>query len=321
MDHSAGSVKSSVFAYCCRQTAAIHAGPVTDVFHGSFSSLVPTVSLKIFVPDPYQEFLVAELSDMDFDAFELEDDYLVAYIPSARWDDVKREQIESWLHGNELSRRMTEQVVGDENWNRQWEETIGPIVVEPFLVKPTWREAPSDIGELILLEIDPKMSFGTGYHESTRLMLRLLPAHLLAGDEVLDAGTGTGILAIAAVKLGARKVDGFDIDTWSRRNAVENVYLNGVQDRVTIIEGSIDGVPGGSYDLVLANINLNVVVGLLAEFGIRLSRGGRLVVSGIFLPDRSRLLEAAEPHGFALLEERTEGEWWAAALVYEGKGR
>ncbi len=277
-----------------------------------------TVALKIYVPDPYQEFLVAELSDLDFEAFEMEDDYLVAYVPSNRWDDVKRERIESWLHANALETSMTERVVGDENWNQQWEETIGPVVVEPFLIKPTWHQAPSDIGELILLEIDPKMSFGTGYHESTRLMLRLLPEQVERGDRVLDAGTGTGILAIAAVKLGASAADAFDIDPWSQRNAVENVYLNAVQERVSVIDGAIDAVPGDAYDVVLANINLNVAIGLLAEFAIRLRRGGRLVVSGILEKDRRRLLEMAGPHGFVLRGERVEGEWWAGALEYEG---
>lgn len=279
---------------------------------------MPTVALKIYVPDPYQEFLVAELSELDFDAFEMEDDHLVAFISSARWDDVKREQIESWLYANNLDTPFTERILDDANWNQQWEETVGPMVVEPFLIKPTWHEAPTDIGELILLEIDPKMSFGTGYHESTRLILRLMPDYVEQGDRVLDAGTGTGILAVASVKLGARSVDAFDIDTWSQRNAVENVYLNAVQDRVSVIEGPIEAVPKATYDLVLANITLNVIMGLLAEFGIRLRRGGHLLASGILQKDRSRLLDVADTHGFALRTDRAEGEWWAGALEYEG---
>lgn len=277
-----------------------------------------TVALTIYVPDPYQEFLVAELSDLDFEGFEMEDEYLVAYIPSARWDDVKREHIESWLHANDIDAAFTERILDDENWNRQWEETVGPIVVEPFLIKPTWRAAPSEIGELILLEIDPKMSFGTGYHESTRLVLRLLPEFVETGDRVLDAGTGTGILAIAAVKLGAASADAFDIDAWSQQNAAENVYLNGVPDRVTVFAGAIDSVPDVRYDLALANINLNVIIDLLADFSMRLHRGGHLLASGILRKDRIRLLEATRRQGFVLREERTEGDWWAGVLEYEG---
>lgn len=279
---------------------------------------MPTVALTLYVPDAYQEYLVAELSDMDFEAFEMEDEVVTAYIPSARWDDVKREQIEKWLNAHDLTVPLTERVLADEKWNQKWEETVAPVVVEPFLIKPTWREVPDDIGRLILLEIDPKMSFGTGYHETTRLMLRLLPDHVDAGDRVLDAGTGTGILAVAAVKLGAASVDAFDIDPWSQRNAVENVFINRVHGQVTVFHGGIDTVPKAAYDLVLANINLHVLFGLLADFGIRLRHGGRLLASGVVREDVARLLEAAERHGFSIREEREEGEWWAGALVYEG---
>lgn len=273
-----------------------------------------TVALKIFVDDPYQEFLIAELSDLDFDAFEQSDDYLVAYIPSSRWDDVKREHIQLWLadHGQPTS--MTERVIQEENWNRRWEETVAPIAIEPFLVKPTWRDVPEEHKDLILLEIDPKMSFGTGYHESTRLILRLLPDYVQEGAHVLDAGTGTGILAIASIKLGAAMADAFDIDPWSQRNALENVYLNEVQDQVHIHEGGIDAMPKAEYDVVLANINLHVIAGLLEKFAQRLPGAGRLLVSGILSKDRDRLVDAAVRKGFSLIEEREEGEWWCAGF-------
>lgn len=279
---------------------------------------MPTLALTIEVPDRYQEFLVAELADLDFEAFEMEDDCVVAYIPSARWDDVRREQIETWLRAHDVSSALSERFVDDENWNQKWEETVGPVVVEPFLVKPTWREAPTDIGELTLLEIDPKMSFGTGYHASTRLLLRLLPDHIAPGARVLDAGTGTGILAIAAAKIGAEHVDAFDIDPWSQRNALENVYLNDVATTVSIIDGSIEAVPKTTYDVVLANINLNVICGLLPEFGIRLRRGGRLLVSGVLGQDRRRLLDAAARHGFEPVADRREDEWLASVFSYGG---
>ncbi|MEX0747113.1 MAG: 50S ribosomal protein L11 methyltransferase, partial [Rhodothermales bacterium] len=136
---------------------------------------MPTVALRIFIPEQYHEFLIAELAELDFESFEEEEHHLVAYIPSARWDDVKREQILSWLSSNDVSATLKEEVIPDQNWNRQWEETIGPVLVDPFLIKPTWRETPSEYRDRILLEIDPKMSFGTGYHETTRLLLRMMP--------------------------------------------------------------------------------------------------------------------------------------------------
>lgn len=272
------------------------------------------VALKFFIEDRYQEFLIAELSELDFDAFEQSERSLVAYITASQWDDVKREQIERWLAANEQSTAFTESVIREENWNRQWEETVGPIAVGPFLVKPTWRDVPDEHRDLILLEIDPKMSFGTGYHETTRLMLRMLPPQIEAGMRVLDAGTGTGILAIASAKLGAAHVDGFDVDPWSQRNALENVYLNEVQDVVRIHEGSIDVVPRTPYDVVLANINLNVIIGMLEAFADRLVPDGRLLTSGILTKDRDRLLQAAGEEGFALTDEWEEGEWWCGCF-------
>ena len=273
-----------------------------------------TVAVKIFLPEHLQEFLIAELADLDFESFEEADDYVLGYIPSPRWSDVKREQIESWLNANDIKASITEEVVADRNWNQLWEETIGPVAVPPFLVKPTWREVPFEHRELVMLEIDPKMSFGTGYHESTRLMLRLIPDAVKAGDRVLDAGTGTGILAIAAIKFGAASATAFDIDPWSQENAVENFYINGVKDRIDMVLGGIEHVLPGEYDVVLANINLNVILGLLPEFAGRLARGGVLLLSGVLISDRARVVSEAEKSGFRLTEEQRENEWWAGSF-------
>lgn len=273
-----------------------------------------TIALTIHVPDAYQEILIAELSDLDFDAFEQHDDCIIAYIPAARWNDVARESIERWLTQHDVHTPIAEEVIAEENWNRRWEETIRPVVVGPFLVKPTWHSAPSASETLTLLEIDPKMSFGTGYHESTRLLLRMLPDYVHAGDNVLDAGTGTGILAVAAIKVGASTAVAFDTDPWSQTNAVENFYLNGVADRAEMRSGSIETVYENGFDVILANINFNVIAGLLSEFGERLAENGSLLVSGVLRMDRDRLLQISHGHGFNLVDERIENDWWAGAL-------
>lgn len=275
-----------------------------------------TIELTIYVGDDLQEYLIAELADEDFEAFEQEDDRLKACIPAPRWSDVKREHVEQWLAAQGIATPIEERVVSPQNWNQQWEETIRPISVGAFLIKPTWAELPAAHADQILLEIDPKMSFGTGYHESTRLVLRFLPDVVRAGDRVLDAGTGTGILAVAAVKLGAASAVAFDIDEWAIQNAVENFYLNGVADRVTFRPGSIEVVPEAGFDLVLANINLNVVLGFMPAFAGRLRTGGRLVLAGLLRQDRARVLEEAARHGFTLAQEATENEWWATVLTY-----
>src|SRR5690606_4088964 len=201
-----------------------------------------TVELVLSVPERYHEFLIAELPDLDFESFTAEEDRLAAYAPASRWDQVAREQLERWLRMHGLPERFGERIVPDENWNARWEETIRPLAVGRFLIRPTWASTPPEHADKVLLEIDPKMSFGTGYHESTRLVLRFLPALVRGGERVLDAGTGTGVLAIAALKLGGAAAVGFDVDPWAQVNAVENALLNGVGDRFEVREGSLETV-------------------------------------------------------------------------------
>lgn len=273
------------------------------------------ISLQIQVPTDYQELLIAELMELDFEGFEQLEEHLVAFIPSQRFSDSSREQIETLLAAWPGECRIeTEQVVQEENWNAAWEETIQPQAIGRFLVRPTWARVEPSPGQ-ILLEIDPKMAFGTGYHATTRLMLELLPDLKPEGKRVLDAGTGTGILAIAAAKLGAGQVFGFDIDEWSERNATENVWLNGVNHQVTVALGDESVIPEGSrFDLILANINRNVLLELLPLFSRLLEPGGRVALSGLLRTDRDIILKRAEQSGLHLMEEEGMEEW--VALVF-----
>lgn len=281
--------------------------------------MTPTIELTLYLDDVLQEYAVAELSDLDFDTFLQEEDCLKAYVPASKWNDVKREQVEQWMAVHAPEGQMEERVVEPENWNRKWEEAIQPIMVGSFLIKPTWADVPPEAADKILLEIDPKMSFGTGYHESTRLALRFLPETVREGDRVLDAGTGTGILAIAAIKLGAGSALAFDIDEWAQENAVENFYLNGVAGRITFREGGMEVVPEEGFDLILANIQLNVLLEMVPDFAKKLRPGGRLVLAGLLREQREPMLEGAAAHGFELVREDTEGQWWACVLVAGGE--
>ncbi|MEX2602486.1 MAG: 50S ribosomal protein L11 methyltransferase [Balneolaceae bacterium] len=267
------------------------------------------VKLSLDISDVYHETLILELMEMDFDGFEQLENQLIAYIPQPRFHDVSREQLEQMvqLFPEISSWELSE--VPEENWNAAWEQTLEPQVIGPFLVKPTWADYPYDSSQ-ILIEIDPKMSFGTGYHATTRLVLEELPQLNLHGKRILDAGTGTGILAIAAVKLGAASAVGFDIDPWCERNALENRAINGVEERVNICLGGIETIPPDSdFDLMLANINRNVILSLLEEFVSRIRQGGVIVVTGILITDRDTVVERAETCGLKLISERDKEEW------------
>jgi len=270
------------------------------------------IAFEIAVPADYQEFLIAELSDLGFDGFEQEPDAMKAYIEEQKLDDVVREQlfggVESMGHGCHVRGEVR---IEPRNWNEEWERTIEPMEVGRFWVYPSWTSetCPAD---LIPLMIDPKQAFGTGYHETTRLILRMLPEAVKAGGSVVDVGTGTGILAIAALKLGADTAFGFDIDEWSFDNARENIWLNGVQERMRVAIGSFETVPqGATYELVLANVIRDMLLAHATEVVSLAKPGGEIVLSGLMLPDEAPI--RAHPTYAALihLETTTEGEWCA----------
>jgi ribosomal protein L11 methyltransferase len=273
-----------------------------------------TVALTVALPDELHELLIAELADLGFEAFERDEGAVVAYGPQAAWTGVAREALADWLRARGLPERIEERTTLAVNWNARWEATIRPIAVGPFVIAPTWAEVPEAHAGKTLLRIDPKMSFGTGYHESTRLALRFLPGlvgRTPGGERVLDAGTGTGVLAIAALRLGAREAVGFDVDPWSTSNAAENAALNGVADRFEVREGGIEVVPEAGFDLVLANIHLDVLDGLVPLLAAKLTAGGRLVLAGLLTMQRDPMLEAVRAAGLALYDEATENDWWA----------
>lgn len=279
------------------------------------------LKLTIRIPDEYHELLISELVELDFDGFEQLDNQLQAFITKSNFNDVNREYIEQLLIGLPGDNYIEMEEIRDQNWNESWEQTIQPQEIGRFYVKPTWSRS-SIPEDRILLEIDPKMAFGTGYHATTRLMLELLPELKPEGKTVLDVGTGTGILAIAAAKLGAPEILAFDIDAWSVTNAEENILINQVGDRVQIRSGSIESVPEDSrWDLILANINRNVILELLPTFVTHLSDGGHLLLSGLLAEDRKQILHLADEHSLklegerSLTEEPKQFEWIALRLA------
>lgn len=273
------------------------------------------IKLVISIDDDYQETLISELLEMEFDAFEQQDGRIITYVPKERFSDVHRERIEGILRvypGDGFIE--TEEVVADQNWNEEWEKTIEAQSIGKFYVKPTWHRgsAPADS---ILLEIDPKMAFGTGYHETTRLMLKLMPDVVNKDDLVLDAGTGTGILAIAAVKLGAAQAFAFDIDEWSITNTKENILLNGVEDQVSVRKGSLGIIPSGSaYDVIFANIERNTILEMLPKLQQLLKKNGRMLLSGLLKKDEEPVSQKLEELDFKIREIRHENEWIAFSV-------
>ncbi|MEX0722192.1 MAG: 50S ribosomal protein L11 methyltransferase [Balneolaceae bacterium] len=274
------------------------------------------IRLTLSLQDDLHEYLIAELHDMDFEGFEQEDDILIATIPSNRYDDTKREELEKRMFAlGGSSAILNEEIITPQNWNEEWERTIKPQVIGRFFVHPTWSAFEEKHQDKIELLIDPKMAFGTGYHATTRVILEWLPEVINLGDKVLDAGTGTGILGIAALKLGAESAFGFDIDEWSEINARENILLNKVENFEVKI-GSTEVIPPEEkYDIILANINRNALIELVPELINHLKKDGLLLLSGLLKEDEDSILQIPSLSDFKHIETRSHLEW--IAVLFE----
>lgn len=275
------------------------------------------IEIKIRLDENYQELVIAELYDIAFQGFEQTISGLTAWIPKKEWSKEIERQVKDVITYYD-KRASLESIVELEpqNYNETWEKSIVPIEVYPFYIKPTWRKDRCPNGFIKIL-LDPKMAFGTGYHETTRLILRELKTFVSAKDEVLDVGTGTGILGIAALKLGASRVFGFDIDEWSKINAEENAKLNGVSDLYQVKEGSFEVVPDMFYDLVLANVNRVAIIEMAQSIFSHVKEGGHVIFSGILNSETDMIKNDTTIFEHKLISETQEGEW--ICLVYQKK--
>ena len=201
--------------------------------------------------------------------------------------------------------------VPDEDWETTWREGLEPIEIgERLVIRPSWTTYSNTDNRLELI-IDPKMAFGTGGHPTTRLCLEELTEMKIEGLTVIDAGVGSGVLSIAAVKLGARSVFGFDHDPFSVENAQENIGLNGVDDCITIAEGRLEAMAPEPADVVFANMISSVLLPNLSHFHDFMKQGATIVFSGLLATEQAAFLEALTTHGFRGGKVRRMEEWIA----------
>jgi ribosomal protein L11 methyltransferase len=273
-----------------------------------------TIELKVAIADEPGEELIAELADRGFDAFQHEEGTLTAWGRAGTETDAARAWLAAWLGDRAPAVRPQWRELPEQNWNALWEASVQPVAAGPFVVLPSWASPRQEHRGLIPLRIDPKMSFGTGHHASTRLALELLGPRVAAGARVLDVGTGTGILALGALKLGASTAIGCDIDSWSVPNARECAELNSLSDRFEVRHGDLDAITETSFDLVLANIIRAVLVPMLPALTNHMRPGATLILAGLLGTERDAVVEAAASTGLALDGEGREGEWWAGAF-------
>lgn len=272
---------------------------------------------------PARELLSAAACEAGFEAFEDTDNGIAGYVQRPLYDkEALDAAIADYMpEGTQVTYNIEE--VPDQDWNQDWEDQgFEPIGVSDHLViydaKHTDMSMFAGDDGVMRIFIEARNAFGTGTHQTTRMILRRLLGMDLTGKSVLDCGCGTGILGIVASRLGANRVLGYDIDEWSSENAKHNAALNGV-DNLDVLLGDasvLDGVKE-EFDVVIANINRNILLNDMTAFRSHLKTGGILILSGFYETDVPMLEQAAQSNGLTIIDVVTDGEW--ACAMFECK--
>lgn len=269
------------------------------------------ICLRIPATSAEQESLLGELLEIEFVGFEQKTDAIYAYMLVSSWTVDVQTKFSEVLFRVSPDNKWTSSLVEQANWNQVWEDSIKPVQAGVFYIHQSWRDTTGMDPGLIPIIIDPRMSFGTGHHESTRLSLVHLSDQKTKLERVLDIGTGTGILAIAAIRLGASLVIAIDHDAWSMVNAEQNIRLNGVSDRIELRMGSIDALHSDTFTLILANINRRTLERMIPTFRRIIHPKGRLILAGLLCSEAAQMRSSLAAVDFRVVTQRTEGDWWS----------
>ena len=257
------------------------------------------------------DILIAELSELGYHAFLVFDNGFEASIPDAEYDpDSINQRISSLGIKHSISISVKE--IQERNWNIEWEKNYDPVVVENYCrIKASFHQREGSYP--LEITINPKMSFGTGHHDTTYLMMKNQMGIDHKGKNVLDAGCGTGILSIFAEKLGAGSVTGFDTDQWAFENSIENIQINDC-DKVNIFKGDVYHLAQPSeFDIILANINLNVILKDISRYAFLLKPGGTVILCGFQKDDYHQLHQCATKYHLSLFKKEARNAWLSLA--------
>jgi ribosomal protein L11 methyltransferase len=265
------------------------------------------IDLRLTPINPWREVVIAQMGLLGFESFVNTPLGFKAYIPQNEFQEKEFSQIDVFDF-QELEIEWDTKIIPPENWNRQWEENFSPIRVgERCVVRADFHPPEKAEYELV---ITPKMSFGTGHHETTQMMISFLLDLNCNNKTVLDMGTGTGVLAILAEKRGAKTVLAVDNDPWCVENTLENLEMNHCQKISAQLSSTVPKKK--KYDMVLANINRNVLLKQIADYAQVLSPEGDLLMSGFYFEDLGIIQNACETEGFRFIRNLDVNNWVAA---------
>jgi ribosomal protein L11 methyltransferase len=269
-----------------------------------------------FTISPYSsdagDVLAAMAGEAGFETFEETETGMKGYVQQQLFDETALKTAIEEFPFMDTTVTYEVQEAEDKDWNEQWEqEGFEPILISDKLMIHDGRHLP-DSPAAVAIEIDAKLAFGTGTHETTRMICASLLEMDLSGKRILDGGTGTGILSICALKLGAQEAVGYDIDEWSVDNAHHNAVINSVDDHFTALLGDASILLNkveGYFDVVLANINRNILLADLPLFRQKMAQGSMLILSGFYTDDCQQLVAKAQALGLTFISQKEDHDW------------
>ncbi len=268
---------------------------------------------KIAPLQPGSEILIAQLGYAGFESFVETEDGITAYIQKDEFTEGFLEDIQI-LSSDEFIISYTSKEIEQVNWNSEWEKNFNPIIVaDKCSVRAPFHQKPDTEYDIV---IEPKMSFGTGHHATTHMMLQHILKNEWVGKRVLDMGCGTGVLAILAEMKGATALDAIDIDNWCYLNTLENVDRNNCT-HINVYEGTAEMLKDQQYDVVIANINRNILLEDVPTYSNCLVSGGKMFLSGFYTEDVPAIEKVCKENGLIFEEKLVEDNWTAASFIKE----
>ena len=264
------------------------------------------VDIRLKSVNPFADIIVAKLNEIDFESYAEDANGVKAYVQTLLLNEnAVKEIISEVAELCELTFSISK--VKQENWNKQWESNFEPVVInDKCVIRANFHQPIPDVDFEII--ITPKMSFGTGHHETTSLVMNEMFSLDFNNKSVLDMGCGTGVLAILASKLGANSLVGIDFDEWAVENAEENSALNSI-DNIDYIHGDADAIGDATFDIIVANINRNIILQDIEKYVGAMNEKSEIIFSGFLKEDIPLILEKSEQLGLDLVVSKNKNKW------------
>ena len=262
--------------------------------------------IELETMQPFADILVARLNEINYETFSLEENILKCYIKTSVIQ--KNDTIDIILSLSQQTKiNYSFKDIEKKNWNANWEQSFSPVKINSHcIIRADFHKEDKNIKHEII--ITPKMSFGTGHHETTFLMLNEIFNINVSKLNILDMGSGTGVLSILSSKLGAKTILAIDIDEWAYENSIENSLLNNTNN-IKFLKGDISLIENKTFDCILANINRNIILRDLVKYYKLLINGGKLLISGFLVEDFDLVYKKINKIGFKLINKKNKNKW------------